>query len=132
MIYERYDGYAPRDRLQRASRGALVFGVCAGVADRFGFDRGVTRILTAIAALIFFPAVLIGYVALAILLKKSPEPTREGSARRSSGRTRPHARMRAEQHEERLRDLDRRMQRLEAYLTSRRFKLEREFEKLKD
>ena len=133
MIYERQSGSPPRGRLYRASsRDAMVFGVCAGIADHFGFDRTVTRIITFVAALVFFPAVLIGYVILALLLKRSPELELPTAERRSRIRDRTDAEERFDGQQRRVRDLDRRLQRLEEHITSRRFKLEREFDKLKD
>jgi len=132
MIYERHSGFPPRGRLYRASRDSLVFGVCAGIADYFGFDRTATRVITAIAAFVFFPAVAIGYVVLALLLKKSPEvePVRE--VRRHRVRARVDRETAFERQQQRFKDLDERLRRLEEYLTSRRFQLDREFEKLKD
>lgn len=132
MISERQCGFPPRGRLYRASRGAMVFGVCAGIADHFGFDRTVTRVIVGIAALVFFPAVLIGYVVLALLLKKSPDSEPDIDARATHGRMRPSAETAFDRHQQRFRDLDRRLQRLEEYITSRRFKLDREFDKLRD
>ena len=133
MISERHSGYAPPNRLYRASRGAMIFGVCAGIADYFGFDRTVTRIVAALAALIFFPAVAICYIILALLLPKyadsaEPEPREFGRRRDEAER----ARGGPANHQKRFDDLDERLRKLEEHVTSRRFRLEREFEKLKE
>ena len=133
MISERHTEYAPQSRLYRASRGAMIFGVCAGIADYFGFDRTVTRIVAAIAALIFFPAVAICYIILALLLPKYPdssEPAPRDSRRRRTRTER--SQTRAPDYRQRFEDLDERLRKLEQHVTSRRFRLEREFEKLKE
>ena len=132
MIYERHSEWQSSGRLYRASRDAMIFGVCAGIADRYGFDRTMTRVVTLIAGLIFFPTVMIGYVILALLLKKAPSD-RIGKARpRYRERPRPDSRATYERQRQHMRDLDDRLRKLEEYVTSRRYKLDREFEKLRD
>ncbi|MFL2546572.1 MAG: PspC domain-containing protein [Candidatus Rariloculaceae bacterium] len=59
-------------RLHRDADRELILGVCAGVADYFGFDLGVTRILTALSLLFFTFPTLIAYFMLALLLPKQP------------------------------------------------------------
>ncbi len=124
----------PRNRLYRSTDDAVILGVCAGLAEYFGFDRGMTRIITAIAAFLFPPTVLIAYVLLGLLLKKAPESPRDTSEERYNLRQRvraePHATLDSIRH--RFRELDRRMQRLEKHVTSKRYRLEREFDGLKD
>lgn len=126
--------YPPKNRLYRASHGGMFLGVCAGVADYFGFDRNVTRLVTAIGGLVFFPTVLVGYIVLGLLLQKAPDgpaafgPVNDELRRRV--RSEPHSVLDSQRY--RFRDLDRRLQRLEKYVTSKRFRLEREFDGLKD
>jgi phage shock protein C len=126
--------YPPKNRLYRASRGGMFLGVCAGISDYFGFDRDVTRLITAIGGLVFFPTVLIGYFVLGLLLKKAPEgggPYDDiDNELRRRVRSEPHSVLDSQRF--RFRDLDRRLQRLEKYVTSKRFRLEREFDGLRD
>jgi phage shock protein C len=75
------------------------------------------------------------YFVLALVLKKAPprfeEPLPEeepGLGRRV--RAEPHATLGSVRH--RFRDLDARLQRLEKYVTSERFRLDREFAGLKE
>lgn len=57
------------------SRDGWVFGVCKGIADSRGFSVTITRILAlTIMLLSWVVPFLIGYFALAILLKPAPEP----------------------------------------------------------
>jgi len=53
----------PERRFYRNADKAMLGGVCAGIADYFGFNLCVTRLLVVIA---FFtmPLTLIGYLAL--------------------------------------------------------------------
>ena len=59
-------------KLYRNSRRGMVFGVCAGVADYFGFDVTVTRVLFVIAAFFSFPLILVAYVLMGFLLPRKP------------------------------------------------------------
>ena len=49
-----YDACHPR-RFYRNRDRAIVAGVCAGIADYFGFNRRVTRLLAFIALLMATP-----------------------------------------------------------------------------
>lgn len=136
MSSRRYDNryQEPRNRLYRNTNDGMILGVCAGVADYFGFDRSVTRILTVVAGFLFPPATLLTYIVLGLLLEKAPASSRQTTAERYVLRQRvraePHATLDSIRH--RFRDLDRRMQRLEKHVTSKRFRLEQEFDGLKD
>ena len=58
-------------RLYRDSERGMIFGVCAGVADYFGFRRAAVRWVTIILTL-FLPMTAVVYLALAILLPRKP------------------------------------------------------------
>ena len=55
------------------SRGALAGGVCAGIADYFGVDPIVVRILTVILSLVTSGLAAIAYLVLWMMLPKAPE-----------------------------------------------------------
>jgi phage shock protein C len=125
---------APR-RLYQDRENKVVFGVCAGVADYFGLDVAVTRVVVLACLVFFLPPTLIGYIVLALLLPKKPsgisgriDPA-DVSLQRTV-RSSPQATLDTLRH--RFRELDGRTQRLEKYLTSKRFELDREFAALKD
>ena len=130
----KYYDFPPRNKIYRAGRDARILGVCAGLSKHFGFDRSIVRLLTAIGAFVFFPTVIVAYFILALLLEKAPEDERPDTAYdaelRQRVRSEPHATVNSQRH--RFRELDRRLQRLEKYVTSKRFRLDREFEGLKD
>lgn len=110
-----------------------MLGVCAGVADYFGFDRNVVRAVTAVCAF-FFPTTIIAYFILGLVLDQEPEQERIKSSYQSELRRRvrsePHSTLNSQRH--RFRELDRRLQKLEKYVTSKRFRLDREFDGLQD
>lgn len=122
-------------RLYQDRQNKFLFGVCAGIADYFGFDVTITRVIALGSLILFMPPTLIAYILLAVLLPKKPlaEPRyadeRAASLQRSV-RASPHSTLDAARH--RFRELENRLQRLEKYVTSKRFELDREFEALKD
>lgn len=121
------------NRLYRNPRNGRIFGVCAGVAEYFGFDVTAMRVLVVIGALFSFPLLLIAYVVLAVLLPRKPYD----SAQSQDGYDPVQRKVRSDPHDTlssvryRFRDLDSRLQRLEKYVTSNRFELDREFRQLK-
>ena len=56
------------NRLYRNPRRGMIFGVCAGLAEYFGFDVTVTRVVVAVAAFFAFPIICIIYLCLGLLL----------------------------------------------------------------
>ena len=121
------------NRLYRNPRRGKVFGVCAGMAEYFGFDLTATRVLVVIGALFSLPIVLVAYVLLGVLLPRKPY---EGPGSddvydpvQQKARSDPHDMLSSVRY--RFRDLDARLQRLEKYVTSNRFNLDREFRQLK-
>jgi phage shock protein C len=126
------------NKLYRLPRRGMIFGVCAGLAEYFGFDVTVTRVIVAAAAFFAFPVICVVYLLLGLLLPvrrhSGPEgdyddpAAREVRSIRRQVRSSPHETLANVRY--RFRDLDVRLQRLEKYVTSSRYKLDREFEKL--
>lgn len=124
------------NRLYRNSEKGMIFGVCAGLADYFGFDVTIVRVLVVLGALFFpGPLVVVGYLVMALLLPKRTRPLRtaldedEEEVWRTI-RADPRATLGSLRH--RYRELESRLQRLEKYVTSERYQLDREFERLRD
>lgn len=122
-------------RLYQDREQGVLLGVCAGLADFLGLDLTMTRVVAAVGALLFFPTVVLAYLLLALLLPKrsaGPEDEIDHVSRslRRRVRSSPHSAL--DDIRYRSRELDLRLQRLEKYLISARFKLDREFETLKD
>jgi len=72
--------YGPLRGLYRDRENSWIFGVCAGIADRFDFRTGTVRVIAVICLLLFFQATVLAYVAASLLLKERPL-TYSGTAR---------------------------------------------------
>ena len=126
------DGIINR-RLYRNKERGMISGVCAGLADYFGFDLALTRILTVCSCIFFAPATLLIYFGSCFLIPKRPvEPVRpvEEEKFQRAVRSSPQATLSNVRH--RFREMEMRLQRMERYVTSPRFQLDREFRDLED
>ncbi|QKK03153.1 MAG: envelope stress response membrane protein PspC [Pseudomonadota bacterium] len=123
----RYDEQPDRNRLYRNKDRSILAGVCAGISDWTGFNLTALRIITVLLAIPFTAVIVIGYVVLWVLVPKRPinlyrDPCDEAfwqQVRRGprDGVNRLH---------QRFRELDRRLQRMEAWLTSSEYRIDRE------
>ena len=125
-----YDGWSRR-RFYRNSRRGMLGGVCAGVADYFGFNLCATRFLTVLLFLMFMPAAILAYIGCVLLVPsdrhlRRPEPA--DPQFRQAMRSDP-ARTLSDV-KRRFQKLDTRLARLERYVTSSRFDLDQEFRNL--
>lgn len=121
--------------LYRNTERGMVAGVCAGLADYLSVDLKVVRILTVIAMLVFNWPMIIAYVVAIFVLDKRPDGVQPR-------RLRSHDDQAAEAEEDvpagpdmpevagEFDALEDRLQGLEAYLSSKRFELDREFRDL--
>lgn len=118
-------------RFVRSSDKGILGGVCAGLAEYFGFNLKVTRLLAFIGFLMNPPLAALAYIAVVLLVparRTTPvderlDPRFRRSLRSSPGRTMSDVRRR-------FQSLDRRLARLEKYVTSSRYRLDREFREL--
>ena len=131
-----------QQRFARDADRALLAGVCAGIANYFGFNLRVTRLLVVIAFFVAMPITLITYFAIVLLVPA--ESNRYGYRDRDCGRRRRRRMSRRERKEaaeeskrqaaeaisRRTKSLDERLARIEKYVTSTRYDLDREFRKL--
>lgn len=129
MFDERRRDASPR-RLYRDKSKSMFCGVCAGIADYFSADVTVVRILTVVSSM-FFPATIFAYIVLCFLVPEKPgklykdewdEKFWQG-VRKSPKGTFSAVKMR-------FREMDMKLQRMERYITSARFNLDREFRDL--
>ena len=116
-------------RLFRYKENAVIAGVCAGIADYAGLNRRDTRI--AIALLTLVPPLtmfmLISYVVLAIVLPVRPKDLYESQEQAEFWRgvsNAPADVFGSLRH--RFRELNRRLERMEAHVTSKEFEIDRE------
>ena len=121
----------PRRRFYRNREKAMLGGVCAGLADYFGFNLRVTRILAFIAFLMAMPMTLLVYFGTVLLIPTGPDNSRQAAYDpefRQAVRSAPAQTLGDVRR--RFQSLDSRMARLERYVTSSRFNLDQEFRKL--
>ncbi len=121
-------------RLYRSRDDSVVFGVCGGLAERFGWDPAVLRVLT-LAGLVFSGGgVFVGYLIAALVLPKRPSgfggqttsPEEAEFWREVSDR--PRATFRSVKYK--FMDLEERLRNLETSVTSDEWRLRREFRDL--
>lgn len=109
-----------------------ICGVCAGIADYCGIDRTVVRIVAVLG--LISPAsgvVFIAYFLMYWLLEPKPEDLFETKAEDEFWkrvRTQPKNTIRDVRHK--FRQIERRLRAAEAHVTSREYKLHKEFEDL--
>ncbi len=116
--------YRNRDR-------AMVGGVCAGLADYFGFNLRMTRILAVLSLIMATLVTLVAYFGVVLLVPAAPGRSREPQFDpefRKAIRSAP--RQTLGDVKRRFQSLDSRLARLERYVTSSRFNLDQEFRKL--
>lgn len=124
--------------LYRDPVNGKLSGVCAGLADYFGIEVWLVRILVITVALLGgFALVIIAYVALSLMLEKQPEQYRESLRNQQSHtlKNKPWAQGQTAQTllqtlEKDLSAVEGRVRKIEAYVTSETFKVNREFSKL--
>ena len=129
----RHNGYWRAQRFYRDPRNGKLMGVCAGLADYFGWNVTFTRVVAIVALIWFNVLALIVYFALGFMLPVKPDRLYDWDAneeywrsvRRSAGET-----FRDVRH--RFRELDMKLQHMEGYVTSNRYDLDRQFRDLED
>jgi len=120
-----------RRRFYRNREKAMLGGVCAGLADYFGFNLRVTRILAFIAFLMAAPMSLLVYFGTVLLIPAGPPNGRKAeydAEFRQAVRSAPAQTL--SDVRRRFQSLDSRLARLERYVTSPRFDLDQEFRNL--
>ena len=118
-------------RFYRSADHACLGGVCGGLSEYFGFNLKVTRILAVIGFIMNPPVATVAYLAVVFLVPSrslavsKPQVDEEfrKALRSSPGQTMGDVRAR-------FKSLDRRLARLEKYVTSSRYQLDREFREL--
>ena len=59
-------------RMYRDNENGLLMGVCAGLADYFGFNLSVVRVVAALLLILAFVPTAVIYVLAGILLREKP------------------------------------------------------------
>ena len=116
-------------RLYRDKEHAMLAGVCAGIAEYFGLNRKGVRVATVLLMLIppFFAFMVVSYIVLAVVLPVKPQDlyeTREQAEFWRGVSQAPSDVFGALSH--RFRELNLRLEKMEAYVTSKEFEFDRE------
>lgn len=116
-------------RLFRDKQNAMIAGVCAGIADYFDFNRKGVRVALMLTMLFppFIPFVIVSYVVLALLLPVKPAELYANEEKAQFWRgvsNAPADVFGALSH--RFRALNLRLEKMEAYVTSQEFRIDRE------
>jgi phage shock protein C len=120
-------------RLYRSRKERVWAGVCGGIAERFGWDPIVVRLLTVASFFLFAgPLIIVAYILMILLVPKAPrsyghlEPDEEAFWRGVSDRPRrTYSGLKYT-----FMDLEDRLQTLERNVTSDEWRLRREFRNL--
>ncbi len=64
--------YGPFRGFYRDRENGWIFGVCAGLAERFNLQVGVVRILALICLAVFFWTTAAIYIAASLLIREKP------------------------------------------------------------
>jgi len=116
-------------RLFRDKENAMIAGVCAGISEYFGLNRKGVRLATFLFMLIppFFAFIVISYVVLAVVLPVKPGDVYEDKEQAEFWRgvsNAPSDVFGALRH--RFRELNHRLEKMEAFVTSKEFDIDRE------
>ncbi|NBB92476.1 MAG: envelope stress response membrane protein PspC [Gammaproteobacteria bacterium] len=116
-----------RNRLYRNKERSILGGVCAGIADWAGFNLTALRVIVVLLAIPFTAVMVVGYIALWILLPKQPiNLYRDEKDEAFWQEVRKGPKDGVSRLNQRFRELDKRLQRMEAWLTSNEYRIDRE------
>ena len=108
----------------------MLAGVCAGLADYFGLNRKGLRLIAAVSTFFFFPFMVPAYIVLVIILPIKPQDLYQDEGQEKFWRGISMAPTDVFSNlSHRFRELDLRLQKMEAYVTSREFEMDRELGK---
>lgn len=136
----RRNGYGMN--LYRNKRDGWVGGVCAGLADHFNIEHWVARLIFVGGVVFFNSLAVFAYLAAWFLMVPRPkgpvtqeyqyDESLHQDRPRNMFRYRPKPSERLKTAKARLDEVMGRVERMEKYVTSKRFELDREFSKIQD
>jgi phage shock protein C len=122
-LYERQNPH----RLYRDKDHAILAGVCSGLANYFGLNRKGLRLIAALSTVFFAPFMIPAYIVLAIILPAKPQDLYKDESQEKFYRGLSMAPSDVFSNlNHRFRELDLRLQKMEAFVTSREFNIDRE------
>ncbi|MCP5365125.1 MAG: envelope stress response membrane protein PspC [Hyphomicrobiales bacterium] len=125
------DKHLNPNRLYRSGRNRYLTGVCGGIAEYLGVEGWLVRVFAVIALMMFPPPTLIGYIIVSLVLPRAPDDLYRDAGEQEFWRdVRVDPSRKFSELRHRFRELERRLQRTEAYVTSKSFRLNRDINKL--
>lgn len=122
-LYERKNPH----RLYRDKDKAMLAGVFAGLAGYFGLNLKGLRLIAIVCTFFFFPFMIPAYIILAIILPVKPQNLYQDESQEKFYRNLSMAPTDVFSNlSHRFRELDVRLQKMEAYVTSKEFDMDRE------
>ena len=101
--------------------------VCAGLAGYFGLNRKGLRLIVAVSTIFFFPFIVPAYIILAIILPSKPEDLYKDESQEKFWRGVSMAPTDVFSNlSHRFRELDLRLQKMESFVTSKEFDIDRQ------
>lgn len=118
-------------KLYRNRQKGVVGGVCAGIADYFEIDPILVRILFVVTLFMTLQVAFIAYWVAYFALDNDPGSLTDGSGKLCSRfNTRYERQSVLNSVNDRFKTVEQRLRRLEAYVTSNRYKLRDEIDQL--
>ena len=125
------NGKASPNRLYRDPANGYVFGVAAGIAEYFGIEAWIVRVLIVCGLFVAGPPLVLGYVVLGLVLSRKPETLYKDETEERfwrDVRVDPARSFSSLRH--RFRALEQRLRSMEAYVTSDAYRVHREINDL--
>lgn len=120
-----------RHGLYRDPEHGIIMGVCAGLADYFGLNVMLVRIVAVLVLIFWWFITLVVYLIMGFLMPKKPRRLYESVEDETFWRgVRRSPRDTFHDLRHRFREIDLRTQRMERYVTSNRYDLDRQFREL--
>ena len=125
--------------LYRDRKGKMIAGICSGVARNLDIDAGILRIVFVIGLVLTGGSLFWLYILAWLLMAKRPanpdvryvyDETKKSYQPAKIFRYAPSAKERIQTASVRIASLTKRVEVLETYLTSKRYRLDKEFRKL--
>lgn len=122
-LYERKNPH----RLYRDKENAMIAGVFSGLASYFGLNRKGLRLIAAVSTVFFLPFMIPAYIILTIILPVKPQNLYKDESQEKFWRGITMAPTDVFSNlNHKFRELDLRLQKMEAFVTSREFEIDRE------
>lgn len=116
--------------LYRSRKNVWIGGVCSGIANYLGIRPGIVRALTLVSLFVLGGVTVWGYVILWIILDKEPKRRHQSAAARGTANETGTTPLDTDTCARNLRAAEQRLRNVEAYMTSKQFRLHCEINRI--